>query len=311
MSRKYIRRVNLVVSTGGEGLDLSNMHIVWRTFAPDASSPPTAYIRVYNLSKETVSQIQNEFQKVTLQAGYANGEVGIIFTGTIIQTKTGAERNSIDRYIDIMASDLDLFYSGTVVNKTLKSGSTKQDQLDAIFQAAGSTGAEKGYIPDDFGTGGVLPRGKVMFGMGRDMLSNVSSSNNVSWSIQDGKINLIPFTGYLPGEAVELNSQTGLLGVPEATENGIELKCLLDAKIKVGTRVKLNNEDITTTKVNQQGFFPQYGSQTYRANLNANGIYKVLVHETAGDTRGEMYQSILTCLSVDSTSSSNQVNPNG
>lgn len=312
MSIKYLRQVNLVVSANGQGLDLSNMHIIFRTFAPDASAPPTAYIRVYNLAKATVSQIQSEFQKVTLQAGYANGDVGIIFSGTIIQTKNGAEKNVINSYLDIMASDLDLFYTGTVVNKTLKAGSSKQDQLDSIFQAAQSAGATKGYIPDSLQTGGILPRGKVQFGMGRDLLSDLSDTSNVSWSIQDGKINLIPYTGYLPGEAVVLNSQTGLIGVPEATENGIEVKCLLDAKIKAGTRIQLNNQDITTTNVNQQGLFPVYGSQTYIANLNANGIYKVLVVEHEGDTRGNNYYSNLTCLSVDgSASAGSQVNPNG
>lgn len=301
MTNQYLRKVNLIVSSGQDGIDLSEMRIVFRTFAPDADAPPTAYIRVYNLSQDTATRVQKEFEKVTLQAGYENGEVGIIFSGTIIQTKRGAE-SAIDKFVDIMASDLDLFYNQTIVNKTLAAGSTKKDQVDAIFQAAQAQGATVGHVPDSLGTGGTLPRGKVLFGMGRDQLSNVSDSVGASWSIQDGKVNIIPLTGYLPGEAVVINSQTGLVGVPEATNSGIELKCLLNPKIKVGTKVKLDNQQITNTTVRQQGFFPQYGSLNFPANLNDNGIYKALVVEHSGDTRGNEYYSHLTCLSVDATS---------
>lgn len=311
MSTQYLRRVNLIVSSGENGLNLSGMRIVFRTFAPDADAPPTAYIRVYNLSRPTALRVQKEFEKVTLQAGYEGGDVGIIFSGTIIQTKSGAE-SAIDRFIDIMASDLDLFYNQTIVSKTLAAGSTKRDQVDAIFQAAKAQGAAPGNIPDSLGTGGTLPRGKVLFGMGRDQLSNVADSAGASWSIQDGKVNIIPLTGYLPGEAVVLNSQTGLVGIPEATNAGIELKCLLNAKIKVGTRVKLDNQQITNTTINKQGFFPQFGSLSFSANLNDNGVYKALVVEHSGDTRANEYYSHLTCLSVDSTTApDNSVASNG
>ena len=304
MTQQYLRQVNLVVSSGGVGIDLSQMRIVFHTFAADADCPPTAYIRVYNLSQETAQQIKKEFEKVTLQAGYENGNVGIIFEGTIIQTKIGAE-SAIDSYVDIMASDLDLFYNQTVVNKTLAAGSSKKDQVDAIFQAASAQGAAPGNIPDSLGTGGTLPRGKVLFGMGRDQMQTVADSAGMSWSIQDGKINLIPVNGYLPGEAVVINSQTGMVGIPEATNQGIEVTCLLNAKIKTGTRVKLNNEDITQTNIKQQGFFPNYGALSFPANVNDNGDYKVLVAEHSGDNRGNEFYTKIVCLSVDSTTTPN------
>lgn len=304
MSTQYLRKVDLIVSSGNEGILLSGLRIVFRTFSPDESAPPTAYMRIYNLSQPTATRVQKEFEKVTLQAGYENGDTGIIFSGTIIQTKRGAE-SAIDRYVDIMASDLDLFYNQTVVNKTLAAGSSKKDAVDAIFQKAQDQDATIGHIPDELGTGGTLPRGKVLFGMARDQLSNVTDSAGCTWNIQNGKVNIVPLTGYLPGEAVVLNSQTGLVGIPEATNEGIELKCLLNPKITVGTRIKLDNQQITNTTIRQQGFFPKFGSLNYVANLNDNGVYKVLVVEHSGDTRGNEYYTHLTCLSVDATSSPN------
>lgn len=43
-------------------------------------------------------------------------------------------------------------------------------------------------------------------------------------------ITFIPLTGYLPGEVPVISPSTGLLGVPEETQNGIEFQTLLNQK---------------------------------------------------------------------------------
>lgn len=303
MTQQFGRVVNLLVSGGDNGLDLSEMHIQFHTFAPDADAPPTAVIRVWNLSDDTASKIQKEFNHVSLQAGYTDPGPGVIFDGTIVQTKRGAE-NAIDSYVDIFASDLDELYNYILVSKTLAKGSTPNDRVDTILQSAQAAGASKGVIPDSLGTGGTLPRGKVLFGMAREMMNDVANSTNTSWFVENGKVNMVEDTGYLPGEAVVINSATGMLGVPETTNAGIEVRCLLNPNIKVGTRIKLNNADIATTKVNQQGAFPTYGNINLIASKSADGTYRVLVKEHAGDNRGNMFESRLTCLSVDPSASS-------
>lgn len=300
MTRQYLRHINLIVSQGGQGIDLSEMHVQYQVFAPDVDAPPTAYIRVWNLAENTRNRIQKEFDHVSLQAGY--GEPGMIFDGTIVQVKKGGE-NAVDKFVDIMASDLDEFYNYTMVSKTLAKGSSQTDQLNAVMEAAAASGATKGSIPDNLGTGGTLPRGKVLFGMGREQMSQITKSTDTSWFIANGKINIVKKDGYLPGDVVVLNSETGMIGVPEATNNGIEIKCLTNPKIKVGGRVKIDNASITNTTVRQPGLFPTYGAINLPANLSADGTYRVLVAERFGDNRGNIFEDHLTCLSVDSSSS--------
>lgn len=296
MTEQYLRRVNLIVSQGGQGIDLSQMHIQFHVFAPDADAPPTAYIRVWNLSRETANRVQKEFDHVSLQAGY--DEPGIIFDGTVVQVKKGAQ-NAIDRYVDIMASDLDDFYNFTLVSKTLAAGSTVRDRLDAVVAAGATGGAVLGSVPESLGTGGTLPRGKVLFGMAREQMNNISRTTNASWFVQNGKVNLVKNTGYLPGDIVVLNSQTGMLGIPEATNAGIEIKSLLNSKLRVGCRVQIDNESITTTNVKQQGAFPTYGSINLPASLSEDGVYRILVAEHSGDNRGIQFETKMTCLAVD------------
>lgn len=293
MTQQYLRQVNLIVSQGGKGIDLSQMHIQFQVFAPDTDAPPSAYIRIWNLSQDTANRIQKEFDHVSLQAGYS--DPGIIFDGTITQVKKGAE-NAIDKYVDIMASDLDEFYNYTLVSKTLAKGSSQKDQLNAVIEAGKASGATSGSI--DLGTGGTLPRGKVLFGMSREYMTSITKSTDTSWFIANGKINVVKKDGYLPGDVVVLNSDTGMLGVPESTNNGIEIKCNLNPKIKVGSRVKIDNADINSNVVKQR---TPTNVNEFPANVSADGIYRVLVVEHFGDNRGNQFESHLTCLSFDST----------
>lgn len=300
MTEQYLRKVSLVASAGGQGIDLSQMHIQFRVLAPDAGVPPRAFIRVWNLKPETADRIRKEFDTVELQAGYS--EPGVIFKGTIVQTKRGAE-NAIDRYLEIIASDLDEFRNYTLINKTLAAGSSQKDQLDAVTK-----GQQLGSV--DIVNSGVLPRGKVLFGIGRLQMDRIAKNTETSWFSQNGQINLVRRTGYLPDEIVVLNSNTGMIGVPEATNEGVEVRCLLNPRIRVGCRVQIDNASITNTQVNRNVADPLV-AQNFPAALASDGVYRVLVAEHAGDNRGSQFETIITCLALDATASKSSSVPAG
>lgn len=296
------------------GLDLSQFRIQFNVEAMDLDTPPTATIRVLNLADATAQQIQKEFQNVTLQAGYENGNFGVIFQGSIIRVRKG-RLNNIETFVDIVASNLDAVYNFGVVSKTLAAGSTSQDRLNAIKQGVASSpaaqgtpnalaaGVQYGSIPNSFGTGGTLPRGKVLFGLARDYWNDAADTNACTWSVgPDGRINFIPLTGYLAGEAVVITAQTGMIGVPEATQNGVEVRCLLNPLIKTGTRIQLDNSSITTTTNVQNAGLIQYGGlPPLFASLSTDGFYRALVAEHEGDTRGqgEDWLTKIVALNVD------------
>lgn len=309
-------------SSSQPGIELGALRIVFKTEAIDIDSPPLARIRVFNLSDATVTKIKNEFQSLTLQAGYENGNFGVIFQGTIIRIRRGRIDN-LNSFIDILASNLDAIYNFGVVNTTLKAGSTPQQQVAAVQKsvnsspvAQGSAGAlaqgmQMGNIPNSFNTGGTLPRGKVMFGLARTQLGKIADTAGAVWSIgPDGKINFHELTGFLPGEAVSINAATGMIGVPEATPQGVEVSCLLNPQIKTGTQIKLNNADITqTTNQNSSVGFPAYGDFQFFANTSSDGTYASLVVEHEGDNRGsgDDFKTSIVALAVDATAGAGQV----
>lgn len=295
MSDQYLRKASLVVIAGEKALDLSELRFIFETKNADSQSPDNCSIRVYNLSDETSNKVQKEFTRVVLSAGYQNGPYGIIFDGTIKQFRRGRE-SATDDYLDILAADGDIGYNFGVVSNSLPAGSTPRQRVDAAIAAMPQMSA--GSIMDF--TGGILPRGKVQFGMARDFLRRESESQGGSWSVQSGKIQIVPLEGYLPGDAVQLNSLTGMIGVPEQTDEGVKVTCLLNPKIRIGGLVQINNKDINKTiQANPDAApipFNQWTGIQLLAKITTDGYYRVYACEHTGDTRGAPWYSTLICL---------------
>lgn len=306
MTDQFLRKIGLYVSdTSGNVIDLSQFEIVFEVDQADTETPDTAKIRILNLAESTVRQVKKEFQTVRLQAGYENGNYGTIFSGQIAQFRSG-RLDAKDTFLDIMAGDGDKAFQFAVVNKTLAAGSTQQDRMNAVaesFKKYDVTYDEKGSpVP---GTGGILPRGKVLFGLAKDQMRSVTETSDSTWTIQDGQVVITPLTGYREGEVVVLNSGTGMIGVPVATENGVEVECLLNPNLKIGTRLQINNSDINQTQINQQGF-PRYTDLSFVASTANDGIYRSLVIGHRGDVRGSQWTTSITCLAVNQSSQPGQ-----
>lgn len=296
MSRNWLRRCRLTLVNDQNGLDLSSMRIHFRTCQLDNQTPNNATIRVFNLSDDTARKVQKEYQRVVLEAGYVEGDFGIIFAGTIKQVRRG-RINQMDTYLDVLAADGDQPYNFGFVNKSLKAGAKLIDQLNAVGKGME---LERGYVPDLPPT--ALSRGKVLFGMGRDSMRDISNTAGGTWSIQDGKIQIIPLTGYLPGEAVVLNSQTGLIGLPEQTEGGIYVRALLNPKMKVGGLLQINNASIQRALLGGNLLFASSRLEDLPGLLpkvTDDGFYRVYVAEYEGDTRGGPWYVNVTALAVD------------
>jgi len=307
---QWVRKVGLVLYTGAKGLDLSQMRIRFEIQAADVESPNSAAIRVYNVSGDTITSVvtRGEFDQVVLNAGYQNGSYGVIFQGTIKQFRVGRE-NATDTFLDILASDGDIGYNQGFINTSIGASASNVDRVNEVIKSMPQTQA--GYMPD-FGDAQHVPnlRGKVMFGMARTQMRNSMNTMNTSWSIQNGQVNILLDRGYLPGQAVEINRLTGMVGIPEQTDGGIKVKCLLNSKLKIGGLVKLNNNDITQTMFKDATGAPiSYNSWTafqHNTALSKDGTYRIYVAEHEGDTRGNAWYTELVCLAIDTSAPINQ-----
>jgi hypothetical protein len=153
-------------------------------------------------------------------------------------------------------------------------------------------------------------RGTVSRGMANSELGNLGRQVGFAYTYTDGKINIVPLNGYLPGEAIKLSASTGMIGWPEQTQEGINVTSLLNPAIHVQNLVQIDNADINKTQAPGGGFtvkdFPAPGVVTIYQPVTNDGFYKVLVVEHEGDSRGNPWYTNMVCLAVDGTAAANQ-----
>ena len=307
-TQQYGRKFSLIVADDtGQGIELGTLRCVFRITRGDFQNPNTADIRVYNLSTETANDLagtDSEFTQLAIQAGYP-GNFGLIFQGLITQARIGRE-NQTDSYVDFTAADGDEAYNYGMVAASIAAGpNTADNGLKAILagiQAASSTQpitqGNKPTLPTQGN-----PRGRVHFGPARDEMRDLANNNDCLWSIQNGKLTLIPQTSYLAGDIIQVSPQTGLIGTPEQTQNGLSVSVLLNPSIKIGQAIQLTN-----TTINQLRYSLDIGSvasnellQKGAAKINGAGLYYVMVANHSGDTRGNNWQTDMVCLAIDAT----------
>ena len=295
---QFGRAYSLAVANDSSALDLSSLHFKFIVRSADNETPNKAIVRAYNLSKTTADRLQStEFTKVFLEAGYQNNvNYGMIFKGDITRVNTGRENNT-DSFVEIMAADGDLTYNFGFVNTNVGPGSDPKARLDQMIPSLG------GQLDQNADSvlalkGGILPRGAVLFGLARTMMREIVNTVGARWSIQNGVVTLIPLTGYQPGEAVILNSLSGLVGVPEASNVGISARMLLNAKLRIGGLVQIN-QALINQQLNRPNAIQNSRELYFPAQTTTDGFYRILYIEHSGDTRANQWYSDIICLNVD------------
>lgn len=292
MADQWLRKASLVVSAGAEGIDLSALRFSFKTRQWDLQTPGRLEARVYNLADDTANRIQKEFTRIVLQAGYEAGEFGTIFDGTIVQVRRGRE-NPTDTYVDITASDGDAGYVFGVVNATMAKGSSFRDRAEALRRAMGIEADHIADLPQQS-----LPRGRVFYGMARDHMRDLAFSTDTEWSVQKGRLQIVERGGYLPGEAVVLTSATGMIGLPEQTQDGIRVRSLLNPMIRPGGRVRIDNASIQQAGLQLSITQGAASANAFLPRIAEDGFYRTIVAEHAGDTRGQDWYSDLVCIAL-------------
>jgi hypothetical protein len=330
-SDQWLRRIALTVygssgSSSGQGIELTGwvdrqpapicLKVDFRVKKITTESPNLLYARVYNLSPQTSNAVI-EFKRISLSAGYKTGKFGQIFDGTIVQFLRGKE-NATDSYLDIYAGDGDAAINYAIHTKTYAKGTTNNDVAQGLLDSikGENQAISAGHVDlGEFGKQKLL-RAYAINGMSRDVLRDFANGGNADQFTDDGKINLLARTKYMPGEAAVLNPKTGLVGMPEVTPQGIQARCLLNPNLKLGGLVKIDTGTLsgvpfqpgssTGQPLNEQQApggtqFPvaTWGAQLSSAFTSPTGTYKILLLEHHGDIRGNDWYSDMVCAALD------------
>ena len=281
------RRVQLLIGQDdGQWLDVSELRIRFHVEQALVGKPGHAVITINNMANNTAQRIQREGAPVILQAGH-EGNAGLIFRGTAIQIRRGRESQT-DTFLEITAIDGDVAYMYAAVNVSMAAGWTHTDQLKELQKGMQAKGVDPGYTGELYQNKAV--RGKALFGAARDHMHDFSVSTGTEWAINMGKMNVVPVGGILPDEAFLLTPDTGLIGMPTQSVDGIHVRALLNPCFRAGAQVKLQNSSIVMAQIN-----PAYADVTYNAPIDLDGAYKIYSVSHTGDTRGNDYYTDMIC----------------
>lgn len=239
-----------------------------------------ADIALYNLSADTVNKVFERGTVLSLRAGYADS-IDTIFTGTIQNVLR--ERQGPTTITRLICRGGKLLDDQTQVNETLG----KNTKVTEIIRACVTS---MGYpiVMDDaqFADIDPYPYGYTLSGDPRVYLDNLAKSHDFDYVIENERM-IVVRKGYARQGDVHVVSQfTGMEGIPEITEVGVDVVTRLNPKIKIGGRYRIES-DLATFNF----------SNLYFVDIPESagvGEYKIFKLTHSGDTWGDAWSTKIT-----------------
>lgn len=275
--KQFGRRYRILVSSqNGTTYDVSDLHCIFniRKALVEAMSQ-VSYIKIYNLSPKTESNIILHGYSITIEAGYEGSNYGTIFEGNIVQVIRSKE-DGTDYLLEIIAVDSARFLVSEYANLSITKGQTMRDVLVQVANRAKNP-VDVGYIGTEFQK--QYKRGKVMYGMASDFVEQIAKSENAYPMYDGGTLNLTTVAGIPRGEIIRINYDSGMVGAPVQTEYGVEVRTLLNPQLMLDTLIQIDIEHIVEREI-------QLGSVQY-SDIDPDGIYRIIEVKYLGDNRGE------------------------
>lgn len=266
-----------------------------------AIQPPDATIDIYNLSNVQAANIMNmKYKKVgndyveqqlrvKVEAGYEFGYFGEIFDGQILKpTMIKPDPNNTQLRLTCL-NGANFVQAGGSLTSTFNDGVNYysvarqiKENSNVDFKLELSETLRNRTVDGSFVAGATL----------YDTYQDIANENNLLFGFDNDTVQLRDWTDALNNqtEAFELNSETGLMGIPSLTTDGVTVQSVLNPNYKVLTRIKLNNADIS---INQPDYL---ASRQIGAWLSSDGLYiiKQVTHQF--DTTTGAFCTNLSCV---------------
>lgn len=236
-----------------------------------------ADIGLYNLSTDTANKAFKRGVVVTFRAGYEDS-IDVIFVGTIKNVLR--ERQGPNTITRLIAAGTRLPSDQAQVNETLGKGVRVTD----IIRACGfATNTPIDMDDTQFSDIEPYPRGYVVDGDPRVIMDNLAKTHNFNYTFENERL-IVVREGYSREGPVHVVSQfTGMEGIPEITEEGVDVTVRLNPKIRIGGRYRIES-DLATFNF----------SNLYFVDIPESagvGEYKIFKVTHTGDTWGDAWST--------------------
>ena len=277
----YNRIVKLIIPDSE--LELEGLRVNFKVTKSLVGYPNLANIKVYNMSESSRNKIEETGLRVELYAGHEDTGAPLLFKGDIINVihlKQGTDWVS-----EVYAGDGKNILETSVINTTLSAGATPEAIYNTLI--SNMQGVTKGItegLKDCLSGKRSLLRTIQLSGNVKDFLDQLAKDCGFDYSVNDGVIETFPHNLPVSDEApVIINQGTGMIGSPERTDIGINVKNLLLPALKLGRTIKV---EALSERLNVGNLFfrkiPPVRNQ---------GVYRIdkLIH--TGDDRDNLWET--------------------
>lgn len=268
------------VESGSEFV-LTTHNISFSISKTNTPSNNTCEITIYNSSNDLVNYLQNNAggsSFVKLSVAYGDQPLKELFIGAI--QKMADEFTTTDRKTRLICSD---GYANLKEKRTARSyrkGTTFSKIVDDMVK---DLGLPKGTIlPPD----GELKASRSYNGPLRDIMTNIAKDINYNFSVQDGRVVMVPFN-YSSGPNVKLiSSSSGMIGSPSSldtsagqlknnkeSKKGVKVKVLIDAAVRPESFIVIESRAYNGTfKVNKINFSGEYEGSDWSMDIECEPV---------------------------------------
>ena len=244
----------------------------------DLTTQNTGRLTIWNLNKNHLAVLNQKNCLISFRAGYGN-QLPLIFAGTVTYAATemdGANERTeielIDNLIAIRDTYVSVAYNGTVSWKKILTDSAAQMGVALSFSHnAKFTNVQNGFS---------------FVGPAKNILDKACKCCGLSWSIQNGILQIKRPGDTMSREVFVLNATSGLLGIPKrivlaqddagnVTQYGWEVSYFLNGAINVNDYVKLESKRAS-------GFFTIQAVQFTGSNRSGDWICTAKLLEVKG-----------------------------
>lgn len=233
--RLYKRYVQIIIGDDETAISIDSLYITFEIKKALTEKPSDGIINIYNLNDNSEAKIDEAGKRIRVIAGYGKN-IDLIYDGQV--RKITKDKQKLDRITSIEVGGNVFKISDAFFNKSYHGAvSVKQVVQDAI-PSFGMSAVGLDKIPAS------SLNNFTFTGKTANLLNRILESLGVQWFENDGFINFSVI-----GESVEtvfvLKSGTGLVGHPSITDTGISFRSLLNGKIKINGRVKIESKIVS------------------------------------------------------------------
>jgi len=268
MSSNFDRQYRLKAGVAGSvGFEIGQptaphnkaLHISFSLERTDSATLNTAKFQVWNLNKSQLNTLARTNCQIVLNAGYGERRP-CIFKGTINNVITeldGADRltdiEAIDGFAEVKDTFVSVGYRYRLSAKTLLDDTANKMGLPIVYSKNAKSTAQKSFFP----------HGYSYVGQAKNVLTAACKIAKLTWTIQNGTLQITKVGETITTIAQVLNKTTGLIGIPKKIYNsavaagedtgstlqdslfGYEVVYLMNGAIGVNDLVKLESDVVT------------------------------------------------------------------